>query len=117
MERRARVHGAGRAVESENRLAASVHHVEDDAAPSAFRVCWFEHLEVSREVNATFGVARGQLYVRDSGVIGMQWVNREMGGALEMIVSPHFAERLSAREWSNAGYVELGYWQIQIPFL
>ena len=83
----------------------------------AVGVCGLEHLEVRREVNAAFGVSGRQLYVCNGGIVGMQRVNREVGGALQMIVGPYFAERLSAREWGNAGYVELGYWQVQIPFL
>ena len=113
----ARVHDAWRTVEPKDRLASPVDYVEDDAAPSAVGIRGLEHFEVRREGHPSLGVARGQLYVGDGAVIGVKRVNREVGGALQMIVSSHVAECLSARERGDAGYIELGYWQVQIPFL
>ena len=79
---RAGIHGAGGAVEAENRLASAVHHVEDDAAASLVRVGGMKHLEVGGEADAALGVARGKFYVGNCLVVGVQRVNREVGGAL-----------------------------------
>ena len=99
--------GSGNAVQAEGGLAATIHHVEQNAAVAPVDVHRLEHGKVCRKLHAAGRIARRKFQVSDPLIAGVQRVHRVMGRAFQKFVCAHVAETLAGRETAAFGDFQL----------